>query len=175
VTTASTARVVPLILSLDPATSTGYCVGQAGPRHAVLEAGAHVLGKASPGEKYAGLWALMEMLRNRNTPIVAVAYEKGFHRGGAPTRFHLGCVAIVEMFAYRIGVPVHGATVQQIKAASGGGGNADKASMIWRADHYFNRACASDDEADACWLYEWARARLWADSQQRGNAWQAAR
>jgi hypothetical protein len=162
----------PLILAIDPATSTGYCVGEVGPRPRIREAGAHVIGKVT-GEKYAGLWALLELLRNRNTPIVAVGYEKGFHRGGAATRFHLGCVAIIEMFAYRIGVPAIGATVQQIKATSGDG-RAGKDSMMWTAERYFDRAVSSDDQADAMWGYEWTRARLWAPSQ-RGNAWHAAR
>jgi Holliday junction resolvasome RuvABC endonuclease subunit len=154
-----------LIVAIDPATVCGYAVGELARKATVLESGSHVLGRHAAGEKYSNLWALLKLLHGRigSDVVEAVAAEQGFHRGGAPTRFHLGCVAICEMFAHQIGARFLSATVQQIKATAGDG-RADKASMVYRARAYFGHEIEDDNEADALWLYEWARGKLWSDA-----------
>ncbi|HEY3175660.1 MAG TPA: hypothetical protein VGK94_07855 [Candidatus Polarisedimenticolia bacterium] len=152
---------LPLILAIDPAISCGWAVGDAGAGAGGLQrSGAWKLAdpKDHPGQRFARLAALIREV-HLTTPISLVVYESGFHRGAAATRSHWGLVGVILGVAARYQLEVLAVNPSQLKAHVGDGAN-DKVVMMRRCKLIYGRDCKTSDEADAIWLYDYAR-HLW--------------
>lgn len=84
--------------------------------------------------------------------IDGIAVEKVFHNKNISSSISTGkVIGLCELTAYNHDLPVYLCTPQQIKACSGLGANADKATMIKVASRLFRTdAIGTHHEADAC-------------------------
>lgn len=154
--------VRPTIIAIDPATRTGWAVGDYGPGAAGLRAtGVVDLGVGvHPGDRFV-------LLSNRVKELLAdaphtrvLAWEGAFHRGGPATRYHHGYVAILLWVAACRGLMTIEAKPSEVKKHATGDGHADKAAMMRFAEAHHHRKFATSDEADAAMIYSFARHRL---------------
>lgn len=152
---------LPLILAIDPAISCGWALGDWGAgASGLIDSGTWKLASSSdhPGERYSTLWWNLVKSDSHSPPALLV-YETGFHRGLPATRSHWGLVGVLMAFAATHRIEVMELKPSTLKAHAGHGG-ADKAWMMKIARATFGRAPATNDEADAWLLYDYAR-RHW--------------
>ena len=157
------------ILALDPGSSCGFAVGDPA---GVLVSGVWQLtpGRGdSPGMRYVRLRGYLEDVLRAYPDLALVVYEQAHHRGGAATEYAVGCATTVQTWCAERGIDhsaVHSATV---KKWATGRGNAKKAEMVRLARERFQPTTSTDDEIDALWMLDWARAQ-WVGSAPVGGA-----
>jgi len=165
-------NVLPTIIAIDPAASTGWAVGDYGAGASGLLAwGCHHLTTAGHvGWRFASLEDLVKETLRRFPQTVALAWERAFHRGAAATRYHHGYVAILSAIAARQVLVAIEIDNQQLKVIATGSGGADKAAMMRCAERQFGRVPATSDEADAWWIYYAARVQMQRGLSGRASA-----
>lgn len=156
-----------IILALDCATKTGFCLMKDGK---IIESGMQDFTKRrgeSNGMLFikfrAWLVPLVCQIRrlyvdhqtNSNEPII-LAYESAHHRGGAATEICVGLVTRVLEIAAEYGaetMPVHTATLKKFAT---GNGRASKEDMVKKAAEVLGRQPIDDNEADAVLIAKFA-------------------
>ena len=151
-----------IILGLDCATKTGFCLTRNGK---IIESGVQDFTKRR-GESSGMLFIkfrawLVPFIRRVKSIYSALepmilAYEQAHHRGGAATEICVGLVTRVLEIAAEYGcetMPVHTATLKKIAT---GNGRASKEEMVKRAAEVLGRQPIDDNEADAVMLAEFA-------------------
>lgn len=158
---------LPTIIAIDPATRTGWAVGDYGKGASGLLAWGTVELLDSPaGYRFVVLEDLVRDLLRRFVSTRAIVWEGAFHRGGPATRYHHGYVGILLCFAARRGLVPIEVKPSELKKHTTGDGHADKAAMMRFAEVRHGRKFATSDEADAAMIYSFAR-----DHLERGLSW----
>lgn len=150
-----------MILALDCATKTGWCLLKDGK---VYESGVQDFSKTR-GESNGAMFLrfrhwLMEMWSRQgelNPPGISfVAYEQAHHRGGAATEIAVNLTGRIQEHCEDYGpayVSVHTGT---LKKFASGNGAASKEKMMELAAVILGRQPIDDNEADAVHLALWA-------------------
>jgi len=152
------------ILALDLGTHTGWALLEAG--H--VESGVQVFDVKrgeSPGMRYLRFNRWLEEMAGGDPRPDAIIFEQAHHRGGAATEVAAGFSTRILEFCARHGIEhasVHTATLKKFAT---GKGNADKEAMLEAARQRFKPDLASDDEADALWILEFARREILAEME----------
>jgi crossover junction endodeoxyribonuclease RuvC len=153
------------IISLDMATTTGWCVhGQSGTFKADLKRG------ESPGMRFLRFRAWLRSLIESNGGVDLMVFERAHHRGGAATQLCVGLMTEALTAAAEHGantMPVHSGTLKKWATGSGAAG---KPAMIQAAKRMGYKP-VDDNEADACLLFEYAKAELGIDGDERDVTW----
>jgi len=144
------------VLALDFASVTGWAIGHLG-------AGVHFSGTwdirprrgESPGMRYIHLRRKLEEIIAAYPDIILVVYEQAHNRGGAPTEYGHGCVAILQEWCAQRNLNFHPIHSSTLKKFATGKGNANKEAMMGAATARGWRF-ADDNECDALWLLEYA-------------------
>jgi hypothetical protein len=142
------------ILALDMATKTGWATdGQSGVQVFDTKRG------ESPGMRFLRFRAWLKEMCNELIHPEVIAYEQPHHRGGAATELAYGFLTEVKTRAAAQSIelmPVHS---QTLKKWATGSGRAGKPEMVAEAKRRgFDPS--DDNHADACLLYEYAKAEL---------------
>jgi len=143
-----------MILALDCATKTGWCLWDKG---GVVESGTEDFSKQrgeSNGMMFLRfrIWLTKMLLRDINLVI----YEQAHHRGGAATEICVNLTGRVQEMCEELRIEyttIHTAT---LKKWATGCGNADKGEMMVRAGIELGRRPVDDNEADAVLMAKWA-------------------
>ncbi len=142
------------ILALDFATCTGWATADmSGTQRFDLKRG------ESPGMRFLRFRAWLKEMCNELVHPEVIAFEQPHHRGGAATELAYGFLTEIKTRAAAQGIelmPVHS---QTLKKWATGKGNSGKPEMIAEAKRRgFDPS--DDNHADACLLYEYAKAEL---------------
>lgn len=140
------------ILALDLGTKTGWAVNQP-PNSGVQN---FALGRGeSPGMRYLkfGAW-LRKMLASTRPDLVV--HEQAHHRGGAATEVAAGFVTHLQSIVAELGYNLSNVHTATIKRHATGKGNANKEAMVEAFKKRFGYEPLDDNEADACWLLDYA-------------------
>jgi Holliday junction resolvasome RuvABC endonuclease subunit len=153
------------LLALDPATKTGYAIGENGN---VISSGAwdntpKKATKKQPGEsKHYRLeklwWKLEDFGLNGNVKIDHVIFEgaTGFQRGKAAVESSHQFRAIILLWASLNDIPITEIQPQDLKRFATGKGNADKPEMLKAAIQKGYAGSTDDNEVDAWLILQWA-------------------
>ena len=142
------------ILALDLATKTGYACNE--PQVSGVENFA-VRREESPGMRFVRFNAwLTEMVETIEPDLIV--YEQAHHRGGPATAVAEGLIAHTLRICAGYGIEHSTCHTGTLKKFATGKGNASKKIMMEAFRDKFNRIPIDDNEADACWLLEWAKA-----------------
>lgn len=144
-----------MILALDAATKTGWCLWQKGK---VVESGVQDFSKRrgeSNGMMFLRFrrWLSQMLLDNHVTLAI---FEQAHHRGGAATEICINMIGRIQEICEELQIEyasLHSAT---LKKWATGRGNADKAEMVARAKEILGRKPLDDNEADAVLLASYA-------------------
>ncbi len=140
-----------MILALDCATKTGWCLLRDGK---VYESGVEDFSKRrgeSNGAMFLRFRHWLTQLVDRDD-VHLVVYEQSHHRGGSATEIGVGLTTRVQEICAQVKteyVPIHTATVKKFAT---GRGNADKGAMVEKAREVLGREPQDDNEADAVML-----------------------
>jgi len=164
--------VLPTIIAIDPAASTGWAVGDYGPgASGLLVSGSVPLVTAGHvGARFASLEDLVRAKLKVFPQTRVLAWERAFHRGAAATRYHHGYVGVLSGIAARQVLVAIEIDNQQLKVIATGSGSADKAMMMRMAEKQFGTKPATSDEADARWIYFAARLQMQRGLSGRASA-----
>jgi len=143
-----------MILALDTATKTGFCLLKDGK---VYESGVQDFSKRR-GESNGLMFLrfrkwLEEMLASG---IRLVVYEQAHHRGGAATEIGVNLTGRVQEACAERGIEFATVHTTTLKKFATGKGNADKKEMIVKAQGILGRPPIDDNEADAIHAAKWA-------------------
>ena len=153
------------LLTLDPATKTGYAIGENGK---VISSGVwdntpKKATKKQPGEsKHYRLeklwWKLVAFEEQTQKPITHVVYEgaAGFMRGKAAVESSHQFRAIILLWASLNDIPITEIQPQDLKRFATGKGNADKPEMLKAAIQKGYAGSTDDNEVDAWLILQWA-------------------
>ena len=143
------------ILAIDPATLTGWAVSYpSSTLSGVADFGAHRGNRPMIFEAF-DLW-LADMVTEHEPEMLV--FETPIHRGSG-SRTGFGLAAIIELIAARRGLFVAEVNLVTIKRHGTGNARAEKAAMV-SAARARGWAPATDDEADALWLLDYAQVHL---------------
>ena len=148
-----------MILALDCATKTGWCLMENGRVHSSgVQDFAKVRGESN-GAMFLRFRQWLTTLLARQRDVKLVVYEQAHFRGGAATEITVNLTGRVQEVCNLAGieyVPVHTAT---LKKHATGKGLADKAEMMLQARSILRRLPVDDNEADAVLLarYAWEK------------------
>ena len=159
------------VLALDMATSTGWALLDrdgtvtSGVQRFVLTRGESVGMRFLRFRRF-----LRELIMHPSRPYLStvdvIAYERAHHRGGAATALCVGMATVLLEEAAILRVETTVVPTMTLKKFFTGRGNAGKDDMAREAmkrfgeKHLLGRELASDDEADALAVLEWARAEI---------------
>ena len=147
----------PIILSLDLATNTGWCVGAA-TADAIPRMNSVRLGKAGDhGSIGAGLddwlWSFADLTK---PTMLVVEAAIGQHLGQNAAKIALGLLMVCEVFAFRREIPITQCASSSVRARVIGSGRAQKPEvMAWCKSQGWNPP--DNDASDAAALWELAR------------------
>lgn len=148
-----------MILALDCATRTGWCLMENGRVHSSgVQDFTRVRGESS-GAMFLRLRQWLTALLDRQRDVTLVVHEQAHFRGGAATEITVNLTGRVQEIRSLAGieyVPVHTAA---LKKHATGKGSADKAEMMLQARSILRRLPIDDNEADAVLLarYAWEK------------------
>lgn len=140
-----------MILALDCATKTGWCLLKDG---RVYESGVEDFSKRrgeSNGAMFLRFRHWLNQLVDRDD-VHLVVYEQAHHRGGAATEIGVNLTGRVQETCTQSEVEYVAVHTTTIKKHASGKGNADKAVMMERAREVLGRPPIDDNEADAVLL-----------------------
>jgi len=144
------------IFAVDPGLKTGWAWYLDG----IVESGVQDFGLKrgeSKGMRFFNFRVWLELMLHKCRPDIVI-YEMSHHRGGYATELLVGLVTRIQEVCdilkmnYR---PVHSAA---LKKAVTGKGNTKKEEMLTLARKKWGDDIIDDNEADARWLIEWAKA-----------------
>lgn len=144
-----------MILGLDVATKTGWCLMRDGQ---VYESGVQDFSRRrgeSNGAMFLRFRTWLNSLIDQAEPKIVI-YEQAHHRGGAATEIAVNLTGRVQEACAEQAIEyatVHTAT---LKKWACGHGKADKGQMMARAVTYLGRKPLDDNEADATLIAAWA-------------------
>jgi Holliday junction resolvasome RuvABC endonuclease subunit len=144
-----------MILALDGATKTGWCLLKDGK---VYESGVQDFSKTR-GESNGALFLkfrhwLSLMLDQHD--IKFVVYESAHHRGGAATEIGVNLTGRVQEICAECGIEYASVHTGTLKKFATGSGAASKETMVVMATVILGRKPIDDNEADAVHLALWA-------------------
>ena len=150
-----------MILGIDPATKTGYCV--MANNGEIVTAGTWDLNQPIPkverGTKLLRFQTLLAsvVLDKAHDSLHTIACERVFqHTSEDQTRMYGGLVAVIEMMAARHGLRAVGVACPTIKKRATGSGRAEKRAVLAAARAKWGMV-HDDNQADAMWIAEVAR------------------
>jgi Holliday junction resolvasome RuvABC endonuclease subunit len=146
-----------LILGLDMATKTGWCILQDGQ---VIASGVQDFSKRR-GESNGILFLrfrkwLLDLLNTVPEKPMVIAYEGAHFRGGAPTEVCVGLQTHCQSIAAELGIESTRVHTMTLKKYACGTGKANKVAMMKIAARFLGREPIDDNEADAVHLARWA-------------------
>jgi Holliday junction resolvasome RuvABC endonuclease subunit len=145
-----------IILALDLATKTGWALWPCSGTWRLPGA------DMQPGEREKALWNYLTAAHdNPGFDVVAVEDSSAFSRGGFAAAVQGNLRGVVSLFCAQHGITQLTCTPNQLKAFAGNG-RAKKPEMIAAYLRHFpeRHQPRDDNECDALWLLEWARAKL---------------
>ena len=136
-----------VILSLDAATKTGWCILKDGK---IIESGVQDFSKKR-GESNG---AMFFRFRNWLNSILVIgidfiSYEQAHHRGGAATEICVNLTGRIQEACAERNIEYASIHTGTLKKWATGSGKGDKALMIARARNFLGREPIDDNEADA--------------------------
>ena len=136
-----------VILSLDAATKTGWCILKDGK---IIESGVQDFSKKR-GESNG---AMFFRFRNWLNSILVIgidfiSYEQAHHRGGAATEICVNLTGRIQEACAERNIEYASIHTGTLKKWATGSGKGDKALMIARARNFLGRDPIDDNEADA--------------------------
>ena len=140
-----------MILGLDTATKTGFCLLKKGN---VYESGVQDFSKRrgeSNGMLFLHFRAWLSKILDEND-VKLCLFEQAHHRGGAATELGVGLVTRVQELCAERSIDYAGVHTGTLKKAATGRGNAEKADMMREAKLILGREPLDDNEADAICL-----------------------
>ena len=159
------------ILALDLGTKTGWVLDAGFIEHGIQIF--DVKRGESPGFRYLRFNRWLEELvlttilnhGKKKEPVIQprvdlVVYEQTHHRGGAATEVAAGFATRVQEFCARYKIEHAAVHSKTLKKFATGKGNADKSAMIEAARQKLGYQGNSDDEADALWLWQFAKREM---------------
>ena len=143
-----------MILALDCATKTGWCLWDKGK---IVESGTEDFSKKrgeSNGMLFLNfrIWLTKMLLRN----VALVIYEQAHHRGGAATEICVNLTGRVQEMCDELKIEYTTVHSNTLKKWATGFGHADKGEMMVRAGIELGRRPVDDNEADAVILAAYA-------------------
>ena len=143
-----------MILALDCATKTGWCLWSNGK---IVESGTEDFSKQrgeSNGMMFLRfrIWLTKMLLRS----ITLVVYELAHHRGGAATEICVNLTGRVQEMCSELKIEYTTVHSNTLKKWATGCGHADKGEMMVRAGIELGRKPIDDNEADAVLMAKWA-------------------
>jgi Holliday junction resolvasome RuvABC endonuclease subunit len=145
------------MLAIDPGTRCGWAVGDG----QVDVSGTWDIKPRrgeSAGARYLRLLTELERVREAFPDLALIVYEQAHHRGGAATEYANGCVTHIQAFCERHGLQFAGVHTSKVKMKATGKGNSKKDAVMEAARRRWpNIELASDDHADALWLWAYAQ------------------
>jgi len=163
-----------VILALDQATTTGYCVVDRDGR--ILDSGIWKLADPKRSGESRGMRYIRFEHQINSTidrwQVGLIIHEQTLLRGGAPTEIANGLKAIILKAAAEREIEVSSVHASELKKWATGNGAADKARMIVAATKYMSEqnakygACkpspVDDNESDAVLIGLWAASKYGA-------------
>lgn len=139
------------ILSLDPATRTGFACDRS--------RGVWSLPTDIPGRAHAQLITLITEINARSGPFDLIVCEDAAFGANnfATALFHAELRGAIKLAAYRLRVDFRAVNPSTIKAFATDNGHAKKPAMVAAYRKWFGVAPSSEDEADARFLLELAK------------------
>lgn len=143
-----------IVLSIDPARSTGWALYQAGVTTIGTKLFRYNKGE-SPGMDFLryGGW-LEEMNKISMKPIDVIVYEDPHLRGKAATLLLVGFITKIKEFAAKYNIQVANLHTGTLKKYATGSGSASKEDMVAEAKRR-GFGVQNDDEADAVLLLQY--------------------
>lgn len=146
-----------IILGLDCATKTGWCVYDARTKK-IIGSGVQDFSKKrgeSNGLMFLRFSKWLRELISLTQPFL-IAYERAHFRGGAATEICVGLQTRAQEYAVEIGIEAAPVTSGNLKKFVTGGGKANKEQMTELAKNVLGRDPIDDNEADAIHIARWA-------------------
>jgi Holliday junction resolvasome RuvABC endonuclease subunit len=144
-----------MILGLDCATRTGFCLWSKGK---IIESGTQDFTKQR-GESNGMMFLKFRVWLNKlllNFPITVVCFEQSHHRGGAATEIGVNLTGRVQEICAEHKIEYATVHTGTLKKYATGSGTASKEDMVKAASKLADRTITSDDEADAIWIAKYA-------------------
>lgn len=143
-----------MILAIDAATKTGWCLIKDGK---IYESGVQDFSKRR-GESNGAMFLRFRnwLSRLMDLNVKFVVYEQAHHRGGAATEICVNLTGRVQEACAEKGVEYATVHTGTLKKWACGSGKADKDQMMARAVALLGRPPLDDNEADACLMGAWA-------------------
>ena len=137
------------LLSIDPATTTGWAVLDDGQRISSGVLNFSSKKTAAPGERFATAYNEFCLLVAEQKPDTIVYEAVKRWQSSQAALVYGGITAMLQTCSYRNNVPIYGVAPKSAKKVCTGNGNASKAQMITWANEHFNIQVQDDNEADA--------------------------
>jgi len=149
------------ILAIDPGTSCGFALGN---DHGAITSGVWQLAPGrgeSPGVRYLKLRGRLNeaILAAPRGTIDIVIFERSFQRGQAAVHIHHGLVSHLEAWCAENRIEHANVMATTLKKWATGAGNASKDDMRRIGLTRFKPESLDENEIDALWILEWARAQ----------------
>jgi Holliday junction resolvasome RuvABC endonuclease subunit len=146
-----------MILSLDCATKTGWCLWERGTTMP-FESGVQDFSKIRGESNGIMFLKFRKWLKDLLIlwKIKVVVYEQAHHRGGAATEICVNLTGRVQEVCAELGIEYATVHTMTLKKHATGSGKADKSAMIQVATKILNRPPIDDNEADAVLLGRYA-------------------
>lgn len=150
------------VLALDPATVTGFCIGniedEKPDQHGFFSV-QHSNRGAKLAAFYARLDGFIKVGASSGQPIDVIAYERpgGSHFTGV--QFHANLEGIIIYLAHKAGIEVLPLSALSMKKLVTGSGKASKTQVV-KAIKEYSPNIADNNEADAYGLYLLAKHKL---------------
>lgn len=147
-----------IILSIDPGSSCGWAVGD---RVQIFASGVWQLAPGrgeSPGMRYIRLRNYLNQIREAYPGLKLVVGEMAHQRGGAATEYAIGVTTHLQSWCTEKHIEYATAHSATVKRWATGKGNAKKPDMVAAGRARFKTTSLDDNEIDALWILDWARA-----------------
>jgi hypothetical protein len=146
------------ILALDLATHCGYAFESSAARESGV-AGFSPRKNERYGMRFVRFTVWLYRWKERNLDLVIYEKPIPFHSGQAASQLAFGFSSRVEEFCARYDIRCECVQPNVLKKFATGNGRAEKANMI-RFAQALKPGVEDDNEADALWLLEYAKARF---------------
>lgn len=156
-----------IILSLDAATKTGFCILKDGK---IYESGTMDFSKKRGESNGAMFFRFRNWLSSilDNMCFDLITYEQAHHRGGAPTEICINLTGRIQEACAERKIEYAAVHSGTLKKWAAGSGRAEKSVMIEKARTFLDRDPIDDNEADAVLMAFYTNAEYGDNSCKMG-------